>query len=250
MAGPSPFHGCPGHRHFAPEVGELSLRGVDNARMRSDNTVIFDLGGVLLHWQPLALLQQLLPHHAPDRAGAQALAQRLFQGFDPGSDWALFDLGQIEPDALARRIAARTGLSPAEVTAVIDAIPPHLATLDGTVDLVRALKAQGHRLCFLSNMPAPYAEHLLRHKDFFAHFEDGIFSANVQQIKPDAGIYALAVERFGLGGVGGPGGQGAWFIDDVQRNLDAARPHGWRGVRFESAAQARAELVAAGLLPA
>jgi len=210
--------------------------------MSSGKTIIFDLGGVLLHWQPLTLLQQLLPHHAPDRAGAQALAQRLFQGFDPGSDWALFDLGQIEPGALARRIAERTGLAADEVTAVIDAIPPHLATLDGTVELVQALKAQGHRLCFLSNMPAPYAEHLLRHKAFFAHFEDGIFSAHVQQIKPDAVIYALAVERFGLSG------QGTWFIDDVQRNLDAARPHGWQGVRFESAPQVRARLVNDGLL--
>lgn len=210
--------------------------------MRSDHTVIFDLGGVLLHWQPLTLLQQLLPRHAPDLAGAQALARQLFQGFDPGSDWALFDLGQIEADALALRIARRTGLPVADAQAVIDAIPPHLATLADTEALLHELRAQGHRLCFLSNMPAPYAERLLRDKPFFHAFDDGIFSAHVQQIKPDAAIYALAVERFGLAG------QGVWFIDDVQRNLDAARPHGWQGVRFESAQQVRARLVTDGLL--
>ena len=208
----------------------------------TSQTVIFDLGGVLLHWQPLTLLQQLLPHHAPDHERAQALAQQLFQGFDPGSDWALFDLGQIEPDALARRIAQRTGLPVADVQAVIDAIPPHLATLEGTEALLHELRAQGHRLCFLSNMPAPYAEQLLREKPFFSAFEDGIFSAHVQQIKPDAAIYALAVDRFGLQG------QGVWFIDDVQRNLDAAQPHGWQGVRFESAPQVRARLAKEGLL--
>ncbi len=208
----------------------------------TSQTVIFDLGGVLLHWQPLSLLQQLLPHHAPDHEGAQALARQLFQGFDPGSDWALFDLGQIEPDALARRIAQRTGLPVADVQAVIDAIPPHLATLEGTEALLHELRAQGHRLCFLSNMPAPYAEHLLREKPFFSAFEDGIFSAHVQQIKPDAAIYALAVERFGLNG------GDVWFIDDVQRNLDAAQAHGWQGVRFESAPQVRARLVIDGLL--
>ena len=226
---------CPACRQGAGARG-------DNAGMRSDNTVIFDLGGVLLHWQPLALLRQLLPRHAPDLAGAQALARQLFQGFDPGSDWALFDLGQIEPEALAQRIARRTGLPVADVRAVIDAIPPHLATLEGTEALLHELRAAGHRLCFLSNMPAPYAEHLLREKPFFSAFEDGIFSAHVQHIKPDAGIYALAVERFGLQG------QGVWFIDDVQRNLDAAQPHGWQGVRFESAPQVRAQLVRDGLL--
>jgi HAD superfamily hydrolase (TIGR01509 family) len=209
----------------------------------TQRTVIFDLGGVLLHWQPLTLLQQLLPQHAPDPVGAQALARRLFQGFDPGSDWALFDLGQIEPDALAHRIAQRTGLPLRDVQAVIAAIPPHLATLEGTEALVHALREAGHRLCFLSNMPAPYAAQLLREKPFFGAFDDGIFSAHVQQIKPDPGIYALAVERFSLGR------EGVWFVDDVQRNLDAARPHGWQGVRFESAEQVRAQLVEAGLLP-
>lgn len=211
--------------------------------MRSHKTVIFDLGGVLLHWQPLALLQQLLPHHAPDATGAQVLARQLFQSFDPGSDWALFDLGQIEPDALAHRIARRTGLPVADVQAVIDAIPPHLATLEGTEALLHDLRAAGHRLCFLSNMPGPYADRLLREKPFFSAFDDGIFSARVQRIKPDAGIYTLAVERFGLGSAGG-----VWFVDDVQRNLDAARPYGWQGVRFESAPQVRAQLVSAGLL--
>ena len=125
----------------------------------------------------------------------------------------------------------------------IGAIPPHLATLEGTEALLHELRAQGHRLCFLSNMPAPYAERLLRDKAFFSAFDDGIFSAHVQQIKPDPGIYALAVERFGLGA------DEVWFIDDVQRNLDAAHAHGWRGVRFESALQVRAQLVEAGLLP-
>jgi putative hydrolase of the HAD superfamily len=208
----------------------------------TQQTVIFDLGGVLLHWQPLTLLRQLLPHRAPDHERAQALARQLFQGFDPGSDWALFDLGQIEPDALARRIAQRTGLPVAEVQAVIDAIPPHLVTLEGSEALLHELRTQGHRLCFLSNMPAPYAERLLREKPFFSAFEDGIFSAHVQQIKPDAAIYALAVERFGLGQ------DSVWFVDDVQRNLDAAQPHGWQGVRFESAQQVRTQLLAAGLL--
>ena len=210
--------------------------------MSARTTVIFDLGGVLLHWQPLTLLQQLLPHHAPDAAGALALARQLFQGFDPGSDWALFDLGQIGPDALAQRIAQRTGLPVADVQAVIDAIPPHLATLEGTEALLHELRAAGHRLCFLSNMPAPYADRLLREKPFFSAFDDGIFSARVQRIKPDAGIYTLAVERFGLGK------EGVWFVDDVQRNLDAAQPHGWKGMRFESAPQVRAQLVSAGLL--
>jgi HAD superfamily hydrolase (TIGR01509 family) len=211
--------------------------------MSTRKTVIFDLGGVLLHWQPQTLMEQLLPHHAPDRSAAQALVRQVFQGFDPDGDWALFDRGRIQTDALAQRIARRTGLPVADLQALIAAIPPHLATLEDTEAVLHELRAAGHRLCFLSNMPAPYAQRLLEEKPFFSAFEDGLFSAHVQQIKPEAAFYALAVERFGLGA--GP----VWFIDDVQRNLDAAQTFGWHGVRFESAGQVRAQLVEAGLLP-
>jgi len=203
--------------------------------------VVFDLGGVVLRWQPLELLQQLFPQRVPDEATARHWAGQIFQTFSPEADWALFDLGRIEPDALAQRIARRTGLSAQEVQLLIDGIPAHLEPLPGTVDLIHALKAAGHRLYYLSNMPAPYAEHLQATHLFFAQFEQGIFSADVQQIKPLPDIFATAQARWPLRDV-------PVFIDDVQHNIDAAQRHGWQGVRFESPEQVRAELVARGYL--
>jgi HAD superfamily hydrolase (TIGR01509 family) len=198
--------------------------------------VVFDLGGVVFNWQPTVLLQQVLPQHATDEAAARQLAARLFQGFAPDADWALFDLGQIDPDALARRIATRTGLAVAEVAAVISAIPPHLVPNQATVALMQDLRAAGHMLYYLSNMPASYADGLeLRHA-LFALFTDGVFSARVHQIKPNADIFETASRRFDAWG------EGTVFIDDVAHNIDAARRHGWRAIRFESAEQVRAAL--------
>ena len=205
--------------------------------------VVFDLGGVVFNWQPTVLLQQVLPQHANDEASAHALGARIFQTFDVDGDWAQFDLGQIEPGALATRIARRTGLTAQDVHAVIEAIPPHMTVKADTVGLMRELRDQGHRLVYLSNMPATYADWIESDHDFFAWFEDGVFSARVRQMKPEPAIYQTAVHRLGLAG------QAPIFIDDVQRNLDAAHAHGWRGVRFESAGQVRAQLVEAGLLP-
>ena len=199
--------------------------------------VVFDLGGVVFRWAPLVLLQQLFPQRMPDEASARHWAGEIFQTFSPEADWALFDLGQIEPDALAQRIARRTGLDVGELQRLIDGIPPHLTPLQGTVDLIGDLKAAGHRLYFLSNMPAPYAEHLQTVNPFFAQFEQGIFSAHVQQIKPLPGIFATAQARWPLRGV-------PVFIDDVQHNIEAAHRHGWQGIRFETPQQVRAALVA------
>jgi putative hydrolase of the HAD superfamily len=198
--------------------------------------VVFDFGGVVFNWQPNVLLRQVLPHHAPDEAAARQLAARLFQGFAPGSDWALFDLGQIAPDALACQIAARTGLRVPEVAAVIEAIPPHLVPNPDTVDLIRDLRASGHKLFYLSNMPSSYADELEQRHAFLNWFESGVFSARVQQIKPNADIFNTATERFGVAGAD------TVFIDDVLHNIDAAQLHGWHGIHFQSAAQVRAEM--------
>jgi HAD superfamily hydrolase (TIGR01509 family) len=204
--------------------------------------VVFDLGGVVFRWQPLVLLQELFPEQVRNEADAREWADQIFQTFHIDADWALFDLGRIEPEPLAQRIAARTGLTEPDLRHLIANIPPHLQPIQGTVDLIHELKAQGHRLYFLSNMPAGYAEHLVRVNPFFSQFDDGIFSAHVQQIKPGPDIFAMAQARWPLRGQ-------AVFIDDVQHNIDAAERHGWRGIRFESPEQVRSDLVSSHFLP-
>lgn len=198
--------------------------------------VVIDLGGVVFRWQPLVLLQELFPTKVRNEAQAHEWASQIFQTFHPEADWALFDLGRIDPEPLAQRIAARTGLAEADLLHLMRSIPPHLQPIPGTVDLIHALKAQGHRLYFLSNMPAGYAEHLVRVNPFFSQFEDGIFSAHVQQIKPNLDIFATAQARWPLRGQ-------PVFIDDVQHNIDAAVQHGWQGIRFQTPEQVRSDLV-------
>jgi 2-haloacid dehalogenase/putative hydrolase of the HAD superfamily len=204
--------------------------------------VVFDLGGVVFRWQPLVLLQELFPTQVRNEGEAREWASQIFQTFHPEADWALFDLGRIEPESLAQRIAARTGLAEADLRHLIANIPPHLQPIQGTVDLIHELKAQGHRLYFLSNMPAAYADHLVRMNPFFSQFEDGIFSAHVQQIKPLPEIFATAQERWPLR-------VQPVFIDDVQHNIDAAAQHGWQGIRFGSPEQVRSDLLGLHFLP-
>ncbi len=196
--------------------------------------LVFDFGGVVFQWRPQALLQRVLPAHAFDEASAHALAERFFEAY--GGDWGLFDRGVIEVPDLARRTALRTGLTEAEVLAVIDSVPTELAPLPEMVDWIERLKARSQPLYFLSNMPAPYAEHLERNHAFLKAFRGGLFSSRVQLIKPEPAIYRLAEERFGL--------QPAQtvFIDDMASNVAAARAVGWHAIHFKTAQQCEAEL--------
>lgn len=204
--------------------------------------VVFDFGGVVFRWQPLQLLQEVLPALAVDAAAAQALAERIFQGFQPGSDWAEFDRGSVDADALVARIAARTGLAPDAVRAVVEAVPPHLEVQAPTLALMRTLREAQHPLYYLSNMPAPYADYLERHHDFFAWFEAGLFSARVGLIKPEPAIFARAVRDFGIDPAR------SVFIDDHAGNIAAARAEGWQAVHFTSAPDCEAALRAQGWL--
>ena len=202
--------------------------------------VVFDFGGVLFQWQPHEFMARLLPHLAPDPEAARAVVLAFFQGF--GGDWGEFDRGTIAREPLAAGIAQRTGLSRAEVETVLDAVPHELQPIEAMVALLKRLDARGHALYFLSNMPAPYADHLEATHDFIGLFRAGVFSARVKMIKPEAAIFAHATATFGIDAAD------TLFIDDVLHNAVAARAAGWQAIHFEDALQCEAELARRGLL--
>ncbi|MBU6259842.1 MAG: HAD family phosphatase [Burkholderiales bacterium] len=197
-------------------------------------TIVFDFGGVLFEWRPARLLQRALPHHAVDDASAALWARRFFQDYQ--GDWGEFDRGRLGLAELVPRIAARTGLAADEVRGVIAAIADELQPRTDTVALLRRLHGAGHALHFLSNMPAPYADHLDATHDFLGCFASGVYSGRVGLVKPEPAIYELAARRFGAPV------QQLVFLDDHEPNVVAARACGWQALQFTDAARAEREL--------
>jgi HAD superfamily hydrolase (TIGR01509 family) len=191
--------------------------------------LIFDFGGVLFRWRPALLLAQVLPDLADTPERAEHWKAEFFQGY--GGDWGAFDSGLIDASEMVRRIALRTGLTPAQVQAVVDAVPGELQPQAGMVALLERARAAGHRLFFLSNMPAPYATHLEQAYPLTAWFEDGVFSSRVGTGKPGPEIFKLALARFGIE----PGH--SLFIDDHPANIEAAEALGLPALLFRSADQ-------------
>jgi putative hydrolase of the HAD superfamily len=204
--------------------------------------VVFDFGAVLFRWQPAALLARVLPHRFETlEAGAEGAA-RYFQGYE--GDWGLFDQGLISQSEVVRRIAARTGWPLGEVAAVAEAVPTELLPIPATVVLIRELRAAGHELHYLSNMPAPFADHLERTYPLHEWFESGVFSGRVKWRKPHAEIFEVAERRFGVSP------DQLVFLDDMPANVRAAEARGWQAVQFTQASAARETLVVRGLLSA
>ena len=209
--------------------------------MTASIRLVWDFGGVLFNWNPPDLLRRELPQRA---GGADDFAHwvgTIFQGY--GGDWGEFDRGTLSVPALVQRIATRTGLSAQEVQAVVDGVPRELQPKPDSVALLRQLRDAGHAQFFLSNMPAPYADHLEAEHDFIGWFADGVFSARVKAIKPEREIFDIAARRFGV-----PPAE-LLFFDDHPPNVDAARAAGWQAEVFTTADHAAELLRQRGLLP-
>ena len=204
------------------------------------SAIVWDFGGVLFRWDPAALIARTLPHRITARHTPQHWKQQFFLSYQ--GEWGYFDRGTITEAAMVPRIADRTGLTTAEVQAVVDAVPAELQPIEGSVRLLQALHARGHRLHYLSNMPAPLADYLQRQHAFLALFASGIYSSHVQLTKPEAAIFALAQQRFG----GDPGA--TLFIDDHPDNVEAAQRHGWQARLFTGPDALAAELRDLGLI--
>ena len=203
-------------------------------------TIVWDFGGVLFRWDPAALIARTLPHRISAEHSAQHWKHQFFAL--PDGEWIAFDRGTLAVDDVVAGIAQRLDWPEAEVRAVVDAVPDELQPTEGSVRLLQALHQRGHRLHFLSNMPAPLADHLQRQHAFLALFDSGIYSSHMRLVKPEAAIYALAQQRFG----GNPAA--TLFIDDHPENIEAAQRHGWQARLFIGPDALAAELRDLGLI--
>lgn len=208
--------------------------------------LVFDFGAVLFRWQPELLMQAHFAQRAINPQAARELARTLFHH----PDWQDFDRGAIAEHELIARTSTRLDLTPEAVADLLEGIEAHLTPVPPTVELLERLRQHQRdradvRLFYLSNMPVRFARLLERRHDLASWFEGGVFSGDVHIAKPEPGIYQLLQQRYELEAAR------TVFIDDLQANVDAARALGWRGIRFESAAQLEDELIAvAGLAPA
>jgi 2-haloacid dehalogenase len=188
-------------------------------------TLIFDLGGVLVDWDPRYLMASVIPD--PERRAwfLEHVASPEFQ--------RPVDAGRPFAEAVAER-SARFPEWTAEIEAYAARGPEMVrGAVAGTEELLRDLHAAGAPLFALSNWPA---ETFWVARERFAVLEvfaDVVVSGFVGLIKPDPRIYALALERFGRRA------RECAFVDDRPENVAAAAALGIDGVIFHDAASLR-----------
>ena len=187
--------------------------------MQPIQNVVFDMGGVLMDWDPVKISQAL----CDNVDDAALLAHEVFDS----REWGWVDAGAIEPETVAWTAKLRL---PERLHDLADVFALRwyevFEPLPAMGDLVRELKDAGYGVYLLSNAGPTFADYRSRIPAIDV-FDGVVVSCWEHVVKPDAAIYRLFCERYGLEPAT------CLFIDDLERNVVGARRIGMQGYVYD-----------------
>jgi len=198
-------------------------------------TIIFDLGGVLVDWDPKYMYRTIFETEE---------AMDHFLKVVCTFDWnEMQDGGRTIAEAnqvLIEKFPEYT----TEILAFYGRWKEMLVgAVGGTVEILKKIKEdKKYRIFALTNWSAETWPIAIETFDFLSWFEDVLVSGQEKLKKPDPKIYQLTLSKFGLSA------NECLFIDDNKRNVLAARNENIRSIHFTSSAQLKEELTKLNIL--
>ena len=183
-------------------------------------SIIFDLGGVMVDFDPKAYLV--------DRLCNAAIEEQVYDLTFGSEEWQQLDAGLVSrfngnSSMLKKAKAAGREF---EVQGVLDDWLHILRPRRRMQELVQKLKAHGYCVYYLSNIPEDVLD-LLMNRDMKGLFDGGVASCEVHINKPDPRIYKALLEKYHLKA------QESVFIDDRLDNVQAAFRLGFAGIQMK-----------------
>lgn len=196
--------------------------------------VVFDLGMVLIQWDPRHLYRKVFSD--PERM--EWFLRDVCHG-----DWNLEqDRGRSWPEAVAEATARHPGLA-REISLYrerwMEMVP---GAIEGSVRILEELHQRGVPVYAITNWNGETFRETRQRFDFLSLFRDIVVSGDERIIKPDPEIFALLCRRNNLDPIR------CLFIDDSLKNVKGAEAVGWQGHHFTAPELLRADLTARGLL--
>ncbi len=186
------------------------------------HTIIFDLGGVLVDWNPEYLYRKIIPDEAERHYFLREICS---------PEWnAMQDAGRLLAEATSSLVTKFPHYTP-QIEAYYGRWTEMVGgPIQGTIKILETIAHQKrHRLLALTNWSQETFPYALERYDFLKHFEGILVSGEEKLIKPDRRIFELFFQRYNI-----KDPAGALFIDDNIANVEAARNAGLHAVQFRS----------------
>lgn len=181
--------------------------------------IILDMGNVLLSYDPDRILDAL----CDTEEEKELIRDQLFLG----KEWAMGDIGAITNEERYDLVKERL---PQHVHGALRRVVDHwweyMPRVEGAQDFCTRQRARGYQLYVLSNACNRFDTYFPKNYEL-NQFNGIMVSSHVHLVKPDAEIYRLLCDTYGLQP------SECIFIDDMQANVEAARALGMAGVVFD-----------------
>ena len=196
--------------------------------------VVFDIGNVLVHWEPRALYRKFF---------ATEDEVEWFLANVCNHDWNLEqDRGRSFADAVIEATARFPEHADAIAAYDLRWHETVLGPIDGSVAILEELKARGTPLYAITNFNQDKFRETVARFPFLRLFRDIVVSGDERVVKPDPAIYRLLMERNGLAA------EACVFIDDSLKNVLGAKAVGMKAIHFTGPDARRTELAGLELL--
>lgn len=195
--------------------------------------VVFDIGNVLIGWNPEGFYDRMLGRDARKRLFAETGLVAMNERIDAGAPFR-------------ETVYATADAHPAWAEPIrwwhdrwVDLAQPRI---ERSIRLLRALRAKGVPVLALTNFGDDSFAYAQTQHDFLNEFDRAYVSGRMRLVKPDPAIYAAVESDCGIAPVH------LLFADDRIENIEAAARRGWQVHHFVGAEGWAARLVACGLL--
>ena len=182
--------------------------------------IIFDLGRVLIKFDPEMFVDRIKPENEEDR---QLLLNNIFKA----KEWAEMDAGVLDEDEMYEIVKTRIPerLHRKAYELIYNWNQP-VVMIEGMSDVVKECKKKGYGLYLLSNASTRVPQYW-NTVEGSECFDGMVISAMEKEIKPNRRIYEILLNRFHLKA------DECLFIDDTLRNVEGAQAVGIKGYHFD-----------------
>lgn len=197
------------------------------------DTVVFDIGNVLTDFAWNGFLKA--------KGYDDEMIKRIARATVESDDWVEYDKGNLTNDEIVERFVENDPEIGDDLKNAFQNIDGIILKREKTIPWIRALKAAGYKVLYLSNFSKQALEGCPDAMAFLEETDGGILSYRDHVVKPDPAIYHLLEERYDLTPAK------TVFIDDTPVNIEAARKLGWKGIIYKDYKQTVEELSEMGV---
>jgi putative hydrolase of the HAD superfamily len=198
------------------------------------NTVLFDLGNVILPFDVMRLAKGLTKHSHLD---AETIVGHLWNAHIADH----FETGKMSPADYFAHVSELCGFKDLTFQQFVPIFNAIFDEETAVVDLLGRLQGR-YKLGLISNTNAIHVEHIMERYPFLAKFDRRWWSNEAGIRKPNPEIFHWALSHFGAKP------SESVFIDDLQENVEGAQRLGIHGIQFKSVDQLKKSLNELGVV--